>query len=309
MDLLDLEYLIALTECGHFGRAASQLGKSISTISRRIAKLEDQLGVPLFERTRSGTVPTAAGLGIIQKARLALAQIDDMRQFAKAKGSAQHGEIKIATQLSIIPSRLQTWIREWRAEHCDVELRFQESHDREIILALRARQCDVAILFKATVSKRIESLELFVEKLMLASACEGPLAKKRRLTWADIAGQRLLVRSWEGSQAYREIQSALVGPSADFRPHAVSTLALLGLVAMGEGVSIVLESHAALGIPGVAFVPIDEPNAAVSVSLAWSPDIENPVVGNFVAFMRDRAAAESAPQIAAGLLQTPDLSP
>ena len=309
MDLLDLKYLIALTECGHFGRAASQLGINTSTISRRIAKLEDHLGVPLFERARSGTNPTAAGQAMIQKARLALAQIDEMRQLAKAKGAAQHGEIRIATQLSIIAPRLQKWVRDWRAKHCDVELRFQENHDREIISALCARQCDVAILFKPTVNGRVESLDLFVEKLLLASPCEGPLAEKDHLTWADIAGQRLLVRSWEGSQAYREIQSALVGPSADFRPHAVSTLALLGLVAMSEGVMIVLESHATLGIPGVAFVPINEPNATVSVSLAWSPDIENPVVGNFVAFMRDRAAAESAQQVAAAPLQRPDPPP
>jgi len=89
----------------------------------------------------------------------------------------------------------------------------------------------------------------------------------------------------------------------------VSTLALLGLVAMGEGVSIVLESHATLGIPGVSFIPIDEPNAAVSVSLAWSPDIENPVVGNFVAFMRDRATADSARKVAGAPSQTRDPSP
>lgn len=190
-----------------------------------------------------------------------------------------------------------------------MELQFQESHDREIILALRTRRCDAPILFKQTVYERVESIELFVEKLRFAAPRGSPSAEKRCLAWADIAAQRLLVRSWDGSRAYREIQSALVGPSADFRPHAVSTLALLGLVAMDEGVSIVLESHATLGVPGVVFIAINEPNAMVSVWLAWSPDVENPLVGSFVAFMRDRAAADFARQVAAAPLRRRDPSP
>lgn len=112
MDLLDLEYLIALSDCGHFGRAASQRGKNISTVSLRIAKLEVHFGLLLFDRTRSGTIPTAAGQGMIQKARVALAQIDEMRHLAKVNGSAQYDETRIATQLSIIAPRLQKRMRE-----------------------------------------------------------------------------------------------------------------------------------------------------------------------------------------------------
>ena len=103
-----------------------------------------------------------------------------------------------------------------------------------------------------------------------------------------------------GGYAAFETAGAFVGRHAD---------QLLGLVSMAEGASIVLESHASVGYPGVTYLPIDAPDAQVSVSLATSRDVEDLVVGNFVAFMRDRARlAEAAPSDAASS-QTPDPPP
>ena len=73
MDLLDLEYLVSLSEFRNFGRAAAELGVNTSTLSRRIARLENDLGVLIFERTRAGANPTPVGHELLKCARRALA--------------------------------------------------------------------------------------------------------------------------------------------------------------------------------------------------------------------------------------------
>ena len=261
----------------------------------------------VFDRGRSGTIVTSAGKVILRHVRRTLHELDCLLSAARSSGSAQQGEIRLGTQLSIIPLRLQKWLRNWRLIHPGVELNLVEADNFEILSSLLSHHVDAAVLFTQTVNSRVTALTLFHEKLALATNEKHPLARRRGVRWEELAPFRLLVRSWEGSQAYREIQAALVGPGAEFRAHNVSYLALLGLVAMGEGVSIVLESHAALSIPGVVFVPIDEPNAEISVSLVWSPDVEDPVVGNFVAFMRDQARFEILDRsVPVAPSQTPD---
>ena len=72
MDFVDIEYLIILSEIRNFGRAASELGVNTSTLSRRVGRLEDQLGVLIFERTRAGVTPAPVGHELLKCARRAL---------------------------------------------------------------------------------------------------------------------------------------------------------------------------------------------------------------------------------------------
>ena len=226
MDLLDLKYLIILSEFRNFGRAAAELGVSTSTLSRRVARLENQLGVLIFERTRAGATPTLVGHELLKCARRALAEIDALKQVAKSNSSAQHGALRLATQISIIANQFKAWLVEWRALHPTIDLQLWEMNDREILTALNSRQVDVGIMFTPSVGSRVESLTLFTERLMLAVDDAHPLSARAAVSWDDMRHLRLLVRSWDGSQAYREIQASLIGSHAEFRPqHASYTTA------------------------------------------------------------------------------------
>lgn len=289
MEERDLRIIVALNETQNLGRTAAYLGFDISTISRRLARIEDNLGITIFERSRAGVRVTNAGTTIVKQVRRALYEIDALKTMALSNGRGKQGEIRFATQISIFTRTLQEWIRAWRAVHPGVDLTLFEWDDRTISSSLSSRRIDIATLLNLPTDISLNTSCLFKERVFLAVPDRHGLTGCKAIKWGDLSAERLLVRCWESSQAYRDMQARLVGSGVEFRSHDASYLALLGLVAMGEGVALVLESHAYLGIPGVSFIPVAEPNAEVPIWLAWALDIEDPVVGRFVAFIRDRA--------------------
>src|ERR1700720_905652 len=99
MEIRDLEYLVASAEARNFGRAAEALGLNTSTISRRIAQLEDELGLALFERGHSGIRLTAGGKSVTACARRALDELRSLRSSGKQNGSGHAGQIRLGVWL------------------------------------------------------------------------------------------------------------------------------------------------------------------------------------------------------------------
>ena len=95
MKLRDLEYLMASVAAGNFTRAASLLGISTSTISRRVARLEDELGLALFERGHSGIRLTDGGKAVLTHARRAVAELDAVKFAGKLNGIGTAGEVRL----------------------------------------------------------------------------------------------------------------------------------------------------------------------------------------------------------------------
>lgn len=95
MEVRDLEYLVASAAAGNFGRAAEWLGLNTSTISRRIGRLEDELGLALFERGHSGVRLTAGGRAVMLHVRRALAELDAVRRSGTEHGSGPSSAVSI----------------------------------------------------------------------------------------------------------------------------------------------------------------------------------------------------------------------
>ena len=125
--------------------------------------------------------------------------------------------------------------------------------------------------------------------LLLALSSAHPLATQVRIGWNDVRSVPLLVRNCSGSNAYHDLQARLVGPGADFRLFGAGTFNLINLVAIGEGAMFAMEYHREIAVDGVVLRQIDEPDATISVALGWLPEVEDPVTGSFVAFIRDFA--------------------
>src|SRR4051812_27302708 len=100
MNVRDLRYLLAIAEHGHFGRAAEACGISQPTLSVQVRKLEDQLGVALFERTSKAVAPTVACARLIGHVRAAVAEVDAMLAVARSLRDPLAGRFR----LGIIPT-------------------------------------------------------------------------------------------------------------------------------------------------------------------------------------------------------------
>jgi DNA-binding transcriptional LysR family regulator len=289
MKLRDLEYLTAAAAEGNFSRAARRLGISTSTIGRRIGRLEDELGLALFERSSKGIRLTAGGQAVLRCARRALAELDAVKLAGKQNGTGAVGEVRLGVRVPPLGERLRGLLAAWRQSCSDVLLTVAEMNERDLAIALAERRLDAALAPARMVPHRAAAIPVCRERLLAAVPSGHRLARRTALGWPELSRQTILVQGWDECQAERDLLSPMLGAGAAFHSHAASRQSLLALVAAGFGIAVVTESQAETAVPGVAVRPIDEPDAVLQLELAWMPEAEEPAVGRFIAFIRDEA--------------------
>lgn len=289
MDTVDLKYLSAAATAGNFAQAAKSLGLSTSTISRRVNRVEDEIGVTLFERSRSGVRLTASGKAIMRHVWRALAELEAVQRSGRQIDSGKAGEIRLGVRMPPIGEPLSGLFAGWREQNPNVAMTLSEMNERDLALALDERRLDAILMASHAVWPGAASAILYSERLVAAIPSEHPLAQSVSVGWAALRGETILVQGWDESQAARELYASLLGSGTDFRSHAASKLSLFALVSAGFGITLTTASQSEIGFPGVVVRPIDEPNAIVQIALAWAPALEDPVVGRFIAFMRDES--------------------
>jgi DNA-binding transcriptional LysR family regulator len=289
MEIVDLHYLAASADAGNFARAAQSLGLNTSTNSRRIGRLEAELGLALFERSPSGVRLTAAGAAVMRHVRRALAEFDAVKSAGRRNGSGAIGEIHLGVRLPPIGEPVRSLLKTWRKRHPEIELVVSELNDRDIAGALEERRLDVALVPSFTLWPRVAAIPLYDERIVAALPAGHPLTARETLDWVALAAETILVQGWEESQVQREFFARFLGSGARFRAHAASKQSVFALVAAGFGATLAAASQSEVTFPDVVFRPIGEPDASFRVDLAWLPETEEPAVGRFVAFMRDEA--------------------
>ncbi len=291
IDFEALRYLLASAETGKFTRAAKLLGIETGSLSRRVQRVEDELGLTVFERSHDGLRLTAAGEVIIQHARRALAELGVLVSTGHSGGLGQTGRIRLGMRLPSVGQPIQGLLRIWHQRFPDVSLTIFEMNERDIVSAMEERRLDVALMTKHTLWPRAVAEPIYRERLLVAlPKCHG-LARKKRLTWDAIREETLLVQGWDESQTAREYYATFLGSGVNFGTHSASKQSVLGLVGAGFGITLVTQAQAQVRIPGVVFRHILEKNAEVEVQLAWVPESEEATVGRFVSFMREMSAS------------------
>lgn len=289
MEIGDLRYLVASADAGNFARAANMLSRNASTLSRRVSRLENELGLPLFERSHSGVRLTSAGKAVLVHVRRALAEIDAIKTAGLQNGAAAIGEVRLGVRMPPIGEPISGLLARWRSNYPSVSLKVAELADRDIAIALEERRLDVAFVPSFTLWPHAAALQIYKEEIVVALPAGHCLATRRTLQWKALREEAILVQGWDESQAQREFFASLLGSGVRFQTHGASKQSVLALVKAGFGITLAAKSQSEVKFPGVVFRPIAEPNAWFCVDLAWIPETEEPVVGRFVAFMRDES--------------------
>ncbi len=291
IDFEALRYLLAVADGGRFVRAAEFLEINAGSLGKRIQRIEEELGFTVFERNHDSIRPTSAGAEIIIHVKRILAEFDDLLMAARRAGLGQVGRIRLAVRLPAVGEPLQGILRVWRERYPGVHLTIHELNERDIVKGMEDRQLDAALMTKHTLWPHAVAEPIYRERLLVAFPKDHPLARRKRLTWAALREQTLLVQGWEDSHTAREYYAGFLGSGARFGSHAASKQSVLGLVGAGFGVTLVTEAQAQVRVPGVVFRPIDEDNAELEVELVWVPENKDPVVGRFVSFMQEVSAS------------------
>jgi DNA-binding transcriptional LysR family regulator len=294
MQLPALRYLLAVVEAGSFTKAAAHLGVNASTLTRRVAALEDELGLTLLERSRSGVRLTSGGVTVMVEVRRMLAALEAVTKAARCNGVGKAGEFRLGVRMPPVGEPLRTLLARWHSDHPRVALTLYEMSDHDLYTAIEARRLDVALLAGYGAWPNVVTEPLYCERLFAALPIDHPLSDRETVDWSALRNETVLVQDWADSHATREFYASLLGIGVPFHPHPAGKQSVFGLIAAGFGITLATESQSQVLFPGVVFRPIAENNACVQVKLAWAADSEDAVVGRFIAFMRDAARSQGA---------------
>jgi len=173
--LKQLQYLLALREHGHFGRAADACFVTQSTLSAGLRELETLLGITLVERTRRVVRFTALGGRIADKAVRVLREADELAEMARAEGKPLHGELRMGVIPTIAPFLLPAMLPRLRREWPHLKLYLREEPSQAACEALQRGQLDCVLLALPFNCGDVDSAPLFDDPLYVAFPNgEGP---------------------------------------------------------------------------------------------------------------------------------------
>lgn len=268
MNLRDLRYLLAVVEHEHFGHAARACGVSQPTLSVQIRKLEEQVGVALFERTSKTVVPTAACQQLIGHARAAVTAAEAILATARNLRDPLAGRFRVGIIPTLAPYLLPLVFAPLRKALPALEVEPWEDQTNALLERLRAHELDAALLATEVDGPDLISQPLFDEPFLAALPPDHPLAGLAIVSEKDLAEDILVLAD---GHCLRDQTLAACGHSGALGGplRAASLSTLLNMVAAGYGTTLIpgLAAGAAQDA-GIVLRPLSE-QAGRTVRIAW----------------------------------------
>ena len=186
MTLTQLSYIVAVERYRHFATAAEKSFVTQPTLSMQIHKLEEDLGVKLFDRSKSPVVPTSIGIQIVSQAKIILREAKRIEDLANLNEDELRGTFRIGVIPTVAPYLVPMFLRGFMQKYPLVELVFEEVLTKEIVSGLAEDRIDVGILATPVDMKQVFTEDLFTEPFVAYLSESHPLTGKTKLTLDDL---------------------------------------------------------------------------------------------------------------------------
>ncbi|MBI3915490.1 MAG: hydrogen peroxide-inducible genes activator [Betaproteobacteria bacterium] len=279
MTLTELRYIVALAREKHFGRAAEKCFVSQPTLSQAVRKLEDELGVTLFERSAAEVAVTEIGEKVVEQSQRVLEQANAVKEIAKQGKDPLAGPLKIGVIFTIGPYLLPKLIPILHQRAPQMPLVIEENYTAALAEKLKWGDIDVAIIALPFDEPGMNLLAVYDEPFVVAVPREHPWAKKKSIRADDLAKESLLLLGTghcfrdQVLNACPALNRSSGSPGSIQKTVEGSSLETIRLmVASGLGVTVLpasaLPQKAARG-DLLAYVPFTRPAPDRRVVLAW----------------------------------------
>ena len=244
MTLQQLHYIVAVADTGQFSKAARHCHVTQPTLTMMVRKLEDELGVTIFQRKAQPARPTGEGAALIDQARVVLREAGQLKDLVKELRTGTTGTYRIGILPTLAPYLLPLFLARFAEAHPEARLAIDERTTGRILKALRSGQLDIGILAGPVESDDLDAITLFHEPF-LAYLPEGhALLKRRRITAKDLRRAPLWVLS-EGHCLRDQVLRVCQQPSAaghdNIHYSTGSIETLKRMVSSGSGITLVPE--------------------------------------------------------------------
>ena len=273
--LRQLEYIVAVADKRHFGRAAEACFVTQPGLSAQVRELESLLDIQIFERHSRRVLVTPAGAGLVERARKILVEVDELVEAARVAQQPLCGELRLGVIPTVAPYLLPRVLPKMRRKHTELRLLLREDHTARIVAELEAGRLDVLLLALEAELGKAQTFPLFRDDFLAVMPIDHPLARKRSLRQEDLNGEQVLLL--EDGHCLRDQALAVCSAQGaselgDFRATSLSTLTQM--VTGGDVMTLLPEL--ALGVEtrgrrDLAVRPFRPPAPHRTIGLAWRP--------------------------------------
>jgi len=278
MTLTQLRYLVAVDKYRSFVAAAEHCGVSQPTLSMQLQKLEESIGVKIFDRSRHPIFPTETGEKIIRQAQVIIAESNRMRELLREEKGEISGELNVGVIPTVAPYLLPDVLTGFIGKYPNLRLRIWEHTTDRILQDLKNGRLDCGLLATPLRDTDLEVKPLYYEPFVAYVSEKSPLSQKKLLTSEELAGERLWLLN-EGHCMRGQVMNLCAyqynrTPDGDFEYNTGSVEMLKRMVDINSGATV-LPEMSILGYDGdrmdrVRYFKPTEP--VREISLVTSPN-------------------------------------
>src|SRR5688572_2292539 len=191
MTFVQLEYIVAVDTWRHFATAAEHCFVTQPTLSMQIQKLEEELGIKIFDRSKQPVIPTATGLQLLEQSRCIRNERDGIHELVQAKKGLLTGELRIGIIPTLAPYLLPLFVQRINKKYPGIKLIVQEMLTEYIVARLREGRIDAGLVVTPLQEKGIRESVLFYEELLAYVSRKNAAYKKTYVLAQDIDPEKL----------------------------------------------------------------------------------------------------------------------
>lgn len=185
--LTQLEYIVAVDTYRHFGKAAEHCFITQPTLSMQIKKLEEDLEIIIFDRSKQPLIPTDVGVRVIEQARIVLKQSEEINNIVKDHKNQVSGMLRVGIIPTLAPYLLPVFIGKYKKKYPNIFIKVVEQTTENIVKLLHKDLIDVGILVTPLKEEKINEKPVFYEEMLIYANSGHPLHIKKEITIKDIA--------------------------------------------------------------------------------------------------------------------------
>lgn len=270
MNLRDLHYLVALAEHKHFGRAAAACFVSQPTLSTQLKKLEQTLGVTLFERSNRQVMLSPVGERIVEQAQKILREVNGLTALAEQYGNPLGGDFRLGIIPTVAPYLLPKILGPIKKAFPDLRLQLTEAQTSQVTVMLKQGSLDAVLLALPLGEENIHELELFKEPFLFAVSKRHPKARQASVSLADLENEEVLLLE-DGhclrDQALEVCNAHHAVENTNFRATSLETLRQM--VAANAGVTLMPKLAVQNNTGPVRYLPFSGKVPYRTIGLCW----------------------------------------
>lgn len=288
LDFSELDAFVVLAGELHFRKASERLFLSQPALSKKIQRLEEKLKGALFVRSRRRVALTDAGKSFLPKAAKLLQDAEDAVRETQAAIQGRAGSLRIGFGIASVSEIIPRTILRFRRLYPEVELQMREMPSPAQVSSLIEHRLDAGILRMPVTNRRLISIPLFSEHLVLAAPADAPYRPKEGINKFRNSGFIFVSPSVSKLFHDRVLSLCL---RAGFTPRVVQEaneiLTILHLVRAGVGISLVPRSAVHFKVPGVKFHELGWKEPLWRIGIAWNRNSERlPLISDLVEVVR-----------------------